>query len=56
MEKPKNPEVRKDLKDMTVEEIFLRKREIGSRIDQDLIEYQACEEELDIRSDWEIKS
>lgn len=52
MENQPTLEVHKDLSDMTTEEICLLKREIGSRIDQALIEYQACEEELDMRSNW----
>lgn len=50
---------RKDLKDMTKEELWLRRRELGNKLnglgtqlDELLIEYQAIEEELDVMSDW----
>ncbi len=56
MNPEKAPEVRRDLKDMTDEELFLFKRDLGSKLDDLLIEYQACEEELDMRSDWVSKS
>ena len=58
MENLPTPE-RKDFADMTKEELWLYRRvlgtklnTVGDRITEDLIEYQAIEEELDIMSDW----
>lgn len=59
MNPEKAPEVKKDFKDMTPNERQLRRyelgaklNEVGDRITQDLMEYQAIEDELDVLSDW----
>jgi len=63
MENLLTPEVHKNLADMTKEELWLRRRELGSKLneigdklDELLIEYQAVEEELDIMSDWGVQT